>query len=455
MNAETPLPPAADTPGAVALPPPSDGHHLEDLAERIRPRSASNLLLWGILGFFAIALLWAALTELDRTVRGQGRVIPSSQLQIVSNLEGGIVDAILVRVGQNVKAGAPLIRLDQTQTGSEYGSSRAAFNALTAKIARLEAEVAGREPVYPSANDPAMAEQIAIERSLHASRMADLSSLLAASSARVAQAQRSVAEAEATYAARVSARDAARSELNMIRPLVERGIEPRLSLVQSENQAAVAGSEAAAASASIARAASSVAEARSTLAQQRQDWRARAADELATARAEMVARRQAMPALASKVERTVVRAPLAGRVNRVLVSTVGGSVRPGDPLVEVVPSEEGLLVETLVNPKDIARIRLNQPAKVELTAYESAVFGSLPGTVVAISPDATVNERTGESHYTVRVRTTSNALLDQSGRKLPIGPGMIASVSLIGDKRTVLNYIMTPITRLSETAFRE
>lgn len=455
MNAETTLPAAAATPGAIDLPPPSDGHHLEDLVERIQPRNVSNLLLWGILGFFAVALVWASLTQLDRTVRAQGRVIPSSQLQTVSNLEGGIIDAILVRVGQIVPAGAPLIRLDQTSSGSEYGSSRAAFNALEAKIARLEAEVAGREPAYPSGSDPAIAEQVAIERSLHASRMADLASLLSASSARITQAQRGVAEAEATYAARVSARDAAQSELNLIRPLVDRGIEPRLSLIQAQNQAAVAASEASAAAASVARAGSAVAEARSVLVQQRQDWRARAADELATARAEFVARRQAMPALASRVERTVIRAPLAGRVNRVLVSTVGGSVRPGDPLVEVVPSEENLLVEGLVSPKDIARVRVNQDAKVELTAYESAVYGSLRGKVVAISPDATINERTGESHYIVRVRTDQNALADNAGRKLPIGPGMIATVSLLGDKRSVLSYILTPITRLSETAFRE
>ncbi|HEV2746725.1 MAG TPA: HlyD family type I secretion periplasmic adaptor subunit [Allosphingosinicella sp.] len=427
---------------------------LEDYIKRVRPATASNVLLWVIAGFILVFLIWAALTELDRTVRGQGRIIPSSQLQIVSNLEGGIVEAILVKTGDMVKRGAPLVRLDQTSTGSELGSNQAQFDALRVRIARLEAEVAGRSPSFPPATSGSLAEQVAIERSLHASRMADLGSLTAAANARVVQAERSVAEAQAALAARQSAAAAARTELNLIRPLVERGIEPRLSLIQAENQAAVSASEAAAAAAGVTRAQSSVAEARATLAQQRQDWRARAAQELAAAQAEMVALRRALPALSARVERTIVRSPLAGRVNRVLVTTVGGTVPPGGPIAEIVPSDESLLVEVQVRPADIAWVRMGQAAKVNITAYDSSVYGALDGKVVAISPDATINERTGESFYTVRV-ATEDKLFDKAGKQLEIGPGMIADISLLGDKRTVLSYILSPFTRLSETALRE
>nr|WP_295370771.1 HlyD family type I secretion periplasmic adaptor subunit [uncultured Sphingosinicella sp.] len=426
---------------------------LEDYADRVRPKTAANIMLWVIVAFVVAFVLWAAFTELDRAVRGQGRVIPSSQLQVVSNLEGGIVEAILVRTGQIVRRGAPLVRLDQTQTGAEFGSNSAQFEALRMRIARLEGELAGRAPVYPVMGAGG-AEQASIERSLHASRMADLNSLLSAAGSRVTQAERSVVEAQAAHAARRSAQGAAESELNLIRPLVQRGIEPRLSLIQAENAAAVAASEAAAASAAVTRAQSSVAEARSTLAQQRQDWRSKAAQELATAQAEMVALRRTLPALSARVDRTVVRSPLAGRVNRVLVTTVGGTIAPGGPLVEIVPSEESLVVEVQVRPEDIAWVRSDQEAKINITAYDSSIYGSLDGRVVAISPDATVNERTGESFYTVRV-TTTDKLVDQSGRALEIGAGMIADVSLLGDKRTVLSYLLTPITRLSEQAFRE
>ncbi|WP_114953952.1 HlyD family type I secretion periplasmic adaptor subunit [Sphingosinicella terrae] len=429
--------------------------HIEDLTDRIRPRAASTVLLWVITGFILLFFIWAYFAELERTVRGMGRVIPSSQLQIVSNLEGGIVENILVRQGQQVRAGDPLIRLDPTQSGAEFGSGEATLAALSAKIARLSAEIQGREPVYPAASNPAVAEQIRIEQALHASRMADLASMTAAAQARLTQAERAVAEAQATYQARIAAREARQSEADILRPLVERGIEPRLSLAQAESAAAVATSEAEAAAASIARTTAGVAEARSTLAQLRQEWRAQAANELATAQAELAARRRTLPALADRVDRTVVRAPLAGLVNRVLVTTRGGTVGPGAPLVEIVPSEESLLVEARITPQDIAFVSLGQPARVAITAYDRAIYGVLEGNVVAMSPDAVTEERTGETYYVVRVRTAANAIRDTRGNPMPIGPGMVAEVDLLGDPRTVLQYILSPITRLSETALRE
>jgi membrane fusion protein, adhesin transport system len=429
--------------------------HIEDLADRIKPRTASNVLLWVVLGFVVVFVVWAALAELDRTVRGGGRVVASSQLQVISNPEGGVVEAILVRTGQEVGQGEELVRLDRTSTTSDFGSGEASVNALMAKIARLQAEVQGREPVYPAASDPVTANQIAIERSLHASRMAELASLMNAGRAAVAQANGAVREAESMYQARTAARDAREQEVTLIRPLVERGIEPRLSLIQAESAYAVASSEAAAAAASISRARSSVAEAQAGLARQRQDWVALAAGDLAAAQAEFSARRSALPALAERVERTIVRAPLPGRINRVLVTTLGGAVAPGAPLVELVPSEESLLVEVMITPQDIAFVRMNQKAKVNITAYDPSIYGALEGIVVAISPDAVLNEQTGESFYTVQVRTASNALKDRDGRPLPIGTGMVADVSLLGDKRSVLSYLLSPITRLGERAFRE
>ncbi|WP_076071790.1 HlyD family type I secretion periplasmic adaptor subunit [Sphingomonas montana] len=427
--------------------------HIEDLADQVRPRVVSSVLLWAILAFFAILIVWAWATVIDRSVNAQGRIGPTSQLQIVSNLEGGIVSEILVHTGEVVRAGAPLLRLDQTSTTAELGSGRATMGALSAKLARLSAEMAGTQPNFAGvAGDSG---QIASERSLYASRQADLASMLAVGQARIVQSERAVAEARSALEARIAARDSRRTELALIRPLVERGIEPRLTLIQTESAAAVAASEAAAASAALARAQSAVAEARATLSQQRQDWRTRTSDELATARGELGSRSETMPLLADRLARTVVRAPRAGRINRVLVATVGGTVRPGDPLVELVPSDDTLVVEAMVTPKDIAFVRTGQRAKVKITAYDSAIYGSLDGRVTTISPDVTVDQRTGESHYIVRVRTDRDALKDGAGRPLPIGPGMIADVSLLGDKRSVLSYLLTPFTRLRDNAFRE
>ncbi len=429
--------------------------HLEDLTTRIKPRTASNLLLWFVVAFVVAFFIWATFTKLDRTVRGMGRVIPSSQLQIVSNLEGGVVQDILVRSGQQVRRGDELIRLDPTQTGAELGSGEQTVHALDMKIARLTAEITGREPAYPAAPNALAADQIRIEQALHASRMADLNAITAAARARLAQADRAVNEAQSTLQARRTAYEARRSEARILRPLVERGIEPRLSLVQAESQADIAQSEAAAASATLARAHSAVAEARAAMAQVQQEWRATAANELATAQAERSSRIRALPALADRAARTVLRAPLSGRINRVLVTTRGGSIRAGEPVVEIVPSDESLLIEARVSPQDIAFVSLGQHARVAITAYDRSVYGVLEGSVVNISPDAVVDERTGESFYTVRVRTDLNYLLDQRGRRMPIGAGMVAEVDMIGDQRTILQYIMSPITKLGESAFRE
>jgi adhesin transport system membrane fusion protein len=429
--------------------------HLEDLADRIKPKAVSNLLLWLIIGFIVVFIAWASIVKLDRTVHAPGRVVPSSRLQVLSNFEGGVVSAILVHVGDLVKRGQPLVRLDQTQAGAEFGSSEITVGALNAKIARLQAEIAGREPVYPAAATPEVGQQIGIERSLHAARMSDLASLSAAGAARAAQAERAVAEARSAYASRVSARDSAKRQLEMIRPLVDRGIEPQLTLIQLENSAAVAGTDAAQASAAIARAQSAVAEARASLAQVRSSWRAQAGTDLAAAQSEMASRQRSMPALAAKLGRSTVASPVDGRVNRVLVSTVGSSIGAGQPIVEVVPSAETLTVEALVSPKDIAAVRIGQRARVNITAYESGVYGGMDGRVLTISPDATIEERTGESHYTVRVRADAQNFRGPEGQRLVIGPGMTADVNLIGDKRSIMAYILTPFTRLREEALRE
>jgi adhesin transport system membrane fusion protein len=432
-----------------------DIEDVEQMESRWRPKLASNILLWLILGFFVIFVAWAALTEIDRTVRGMGRVIPSSKLQVISNLEGGIVDGIFVKTGEDVKAGAPLVRLDHTMANAELGSGRATISALNAKIARLQAEITGTSPDFGQGLTESDAQAIAIERALYQANLAQYNALVGASRAQITQAQRAINEAQSMYAAKQSAARAAQSELSMIRPLVERGIEPRISLVQAENAASTSSSEAAAASSAIARSQAAAAEANANLTRATQDWKTRSASDLAAAQAELAARRNVLPALADKARRTLITAPLAGRVNRVLVTTVGGSVSPGSPVVEIVPSNEGLVIEAMISPKDIASVRLAQSAKIGITAYDSAVYGRMEGKVIQISPDAVLNEQTGESFYHVQIRTVGEGLKDVDGKPLPIGTGMLADVSLLGNKRSVLSYILTPLTYLKERALRE
>lgn len=413
-------------------------------------RKSANIILWAIVAFVLLAILWASLTEIDRSVRGMGTVVPSSKLQVVSNLEGGVIEEIVVKAGQAVKRGDILVRLSPTMTGADFGSSTAEVSALEAKIARLDAEVRGISPNYGQAPDG----QIAIEQSLHSARMAELQSAQALGAARVNQAERAVSEAQSLLEARRSTYAALQEELAMIRPLVETRVVPRLDLIKTENQANVALREVESAQAALARAHSGVAEARAETARLRSDWMRASAAELSQAQAELNAKKERLPALSDRVDRTIIRSPVNGTVNRVLVTTVGGSVAAGNPIAEIVPSKDALYVEAMVRPQDIANVSLGQNAVVEITAYPRTVYGTLTGTVTSISPDAVKDEKTGESFYTVEIQT-SEELLDKSGAPLQIGPGMVANVNLLGEKRSILSYIFTPITRLKDTAFRD
>ena len=413
-------------------------------------RKSANLVLWVVMALVVIGFAWAALTEIDRSVRGMGQVVPSSKLQVVSNLEGGVIEEILVKPGETVKKGDIIVRLSPTQTGAAFGSSTAEVSALEARIARLNAEVRGTNPAYGSAPEG----QVEIESSLHRARMTELNSAMAAASARVSQAQRMVVEAQSLLEARRSTLEASRKELEMIRPLVGPKIIPEVDLIRAENQALVAQKEVDSAQAALSRAHSSVAEAQAQAAQTRSDWLSRTAAELSMTQAELSAKRQQLPALSDRVDRTVIRSPVAGKVNRVLVTTVGGTVSAGSPVAEIVPSNDILYVEARINPQDIANVRIDQDARVEITAYNRAIYGTLDGTVTSISPDAVKDEQSGEPYYTVEIQTQER-LVDRSGKPLSIGPGMVANVNLLGEKRSILSYLFTPITRLGQTAFRD
>lgn len=415
--------------------------NIERLPDRIAPSRAANLLLWVIAAFVVIFVAWAALARVDEVSRAQGRVIPSRQLQVVSNLEGGIVREILVRQGQKVQAGQPLLRLDATQFSAQFTKEQEGYNALVARITRLQAEVDGTAPAFPPGLITTSPALVSAERSLHQARQSELAAALSVARSQLDQAQTMVTT-------RAQAKSLADRELALIGPLVEKGIEPQIELLRAQSAASQAGGEYRAAQSAAAQAAS---ELRSV----REQFRSKAVDDLTAAKAELAGMGRELPALQDRVTRAELRAPISGTVNRVLIATVGGVVKPGEPLVEIVPSDDALVVEARVSPADIAFVHPNQKAQVKLTAYDYAIYGSLSGQVERISPDAVLtDERTGETNYLVRVRTEGR-LRDQSGRPLAITPGMVAEIDLLGEKRSILSYILSPIERGASKALRE
>lgn len=432
-----------------------NAHSFEHYADRIAPRTASRVLLWVILSFLFALLVLAFVLKVSSTTRAQGRVIPSSQLQTISNLEPGIVANILVHPGDRVRRGQTLVLMDPTEATADLGKGAVTADALQARIVRLQAEIAGTTPNWPADLERRAPDLVLAERKLHDSRMAELSSQIAAANARASAARQDAVASELTAQTRAAAGRSAAERAAMIRPLVDKGIEPRMSLVQAENDESNAQGDAASARESAGRANASAAEARAEVAQARADWLAKTGQDLAQARADFASQQSVLPAAEQRVRRTTVVSPVNGTVNRVLVTTRGSSVQAGSPLVEVVPSDDRLIVEAQVKPADIGFIYSHQKATVKITAYDSSLYGSLHGEVVSISPDATVDQKTNQSYYTIQVATDQKALRAPSGEMLPVGAGMVAEVDLLGRKRRIISYLLTPISRVTETAFRE
>ena len=423
--------------------------------EPLPASAASRLMLWSITGFTAVMIAWASVAEVNESAIAPGRIVPQRPLQVISNLEGGVVADIFVHPGDRVVAGQPLLRLDPGTAAADFGRGTVSANALSARILRLEAEASGLVPMFPAALVTAAPGAVEAERALWQAHARDVANAVAGSKARLDGATRTLAEAEATAAASAEARAQAAREVAMMAPLVDKGIEPRLTLDRARSALVQAEASATGTAQAVARSRASVAEARSATASAEDRWRAEASSDLTVARAELAGQQAGLPSLRRRVERADLRSPVSGTVQRVLVSTIGSAVAPGAPLVEVVPTEGALAVAARVRPRDIGLVHLGQSALIKVTAYDSSIYGKLKGRVTRISPDAVVDDRGLDGWYEVRIETPSRSLKGPGGRPVMVGTGMVTEVNLLGAPRTVLSYLMSPVTKLRDDAFRE
>ncbi len=413
----------------------------------------SLLLLWAIALFFVALFTWTAIAEVDTVTRAEGRVIPSAKMQVIQNLEGGIVSEILVKQGQSVNAGDRLVALSTVQLDGDLKARSQQVFALEARAARLLALANGQQPQFPKNLGAAAPELVAAETASFLSRKLEQESQLSVLSSQLQQKTQELEEARIGLLATRKSLELGREERSTIARLVERGLEPRLELVRAERSIAEQEGRADVAAATIERLRSAITEMGARKESLVRQFRSEALIELNRTLAKLSPLQQAMPALQDKVTRTEIRAPMKGIVNRVFVTTLGGIIRPGDPIVEVVPADDQLVVEALVSPKDIGFVKLAQPARVKITAYDYSIFGAMEGTVQSISADAVPNEK-GEAFFQVRVQTKTRAI-EAIDKKLPIMPGMQAQIDIITGKKTILQFLSKPIVAVKENAFRE
>lgn len=411
----------------------------------------ARALLYGMFIAFIALLVWAALAPIDEVARGQGKVIPSRQTQVVQSFDGGVVQEVLVREGQVVDKGDLLVRIDPTRFVSNFRENRADLLSLQARAARLRALVNNTEPVFPpaiSVESPALEDN---ERALYRSNLAELEEQKGIVAQQLLQRQKELDEIQARLAQATRAYELSSEELRVTRPLLGSGAISEVEILRLERDASNAEGERQQALAQKERIESAIDEARNRQRQVelevKNEWR----KELSETLARLASLSEAGTGLEDRIKYADIRAPVRGTVQRLFVKTIGGVVQPGREVLEMIPLEDELLVEAKISPKDIAFVRPGQQAMVKLSAYDFTVYGGLTGTLDHISADTITDEEDDQTYYLVRI-TTQKAGFDDN---LPVMPGMTAQVDIMTGKKTVLSYLLKPVLRAKQNALTE
>jgi adhesin transport system membrane fusion protein len=410
----------------------------------------AKVLVRSILIVSTVLIGWAAFAKLDEITKGEGKVIPSRQLQILQSLDGGIVSEIGVQEGQVVEIGQLLLKIDSTRFESSVRESRTQYLALAAKVARLRALAEGKPYIPPPEvlkEDPATAEE---ERRLYEAGKSSVESQVSIARQQLAQRQQELAEVRAKREQATQAYEFTAKELAVTKPLINSGAVSEVELLRLERDTSRFRGERDMAGAQIARVQASINEANGKIEEVTFAFRNEVRKELSDAVAKLNGVNEGGIGLADKVKHSVIRSPVKGTVKRLMVNTVGGVVQPGRDIIEVVPLEDALILEAKVAPKDIAFLRGGQRAMVKFTAYDFSVYGGLEATLEHVGADSITDEK-GNTYYLVRVRTTKSQL----GPNLPIIPGMVAEVDIITGEKSFLAYLLKPVLRAKQASFTE
>jgi len=434
-----------------------------------KPAAAYRLMSCAIIAFFIFLLIWAALAEVDEVTRAEGQVVASQRIQAVQNLEGGILNELLALEGQLVEQGDVLARLDNETAASNYRDAiNRALDHQTA-IVRLQAELERKPPVFSenvtvwlieltgaplSAEIETYAAQVfrdqtaawqaralqqeaerALLRSQHEQRMLEVEE----QTARLRQVEDNLA--------------ITREKIAMIEPLVAKGSFSRVEFMRLQSQEVALRGERDTLNAALPRAEAAAAEVAQRMTFREAEINAAITDEMNKRRLELASIRESISAGGDRVTRTELRSSVRGIVRQVYINTVGGVVKPGESIMDIVPLDGTLLVEARVRPSDVAFLRPGQGAMVKISAYDFSIYGGLPGRLEQISAD-TIEDKRGETFYQVRVRTDTNAIVYQ-GKELGIMPGMLATVDIMTGKKTVLDFILKPVLKTKQNALRE
>ncbi|WP_280550463.1 HlyD family type I secretion periplasmic adaptor subunit [Halomonas sp. 11-S5] len=414
------------------------------------PIRARGFLYVVVLAVVAL-LVWASFASIDEVTRGTGRVIPSSQLQRVQSFDGGVVQEILVEEGQRVEAGELLMRIDPTRFVSNFRENRAKAQSLQARAERLRALATG-SPFSPSDELVDKAPEIVDqERELYQNGLDKLAEEKSILQERLSQRRAELEEAQSRRDTAARELSMASQELNLTRPLLQSGAVSEVEVLRLQREVSRASGDRAQAASQVERLQSAIEEAQAQLREVELDARNEWRSELSRTLGELAALDESSTGLQDRVRLSEIRSPVEGVIQRLNVTTLGGVVQPGQEVVDIVPTDDALLVEARIAPQDIAFLHPGQPATIKLTAYDFAIYGGLEAELDHISAD-TITDDEGNTFYLVRVRTAEDA---QTHQRLDVIPGMTAQVDIMTGKRTVMQYLLKPVLRAWDNSMGE
>ncbi|BCB08612.1 HlyD family type I secretion periplasmic adaptor subunit [Vreelandella venusta] len=403
----------------------------------------ARLFLYTVLVAIIALIVWASFAAIDEVTRGAGRVIPASQLQRIQSFDGGAIEQIMVREGQMVSAGDVLMQVDPTRFVSDFRENRAQRFALEARAERLRALATGTTFDPSEELRQEVPDIVMQEREVYESRREELREQENVLNDRIRQRQEELREAQARRDTAQREANMAGQELNLTRPLLASGAVSEVEVLRLQREVSRATGERNQAAAAVSRLEAGVEEAEGQLlelgAERRSEWR----NELAQTLGDLNALQQSGTGLQDRVRLTEIRSPVDGVIQRLYVNTIGGVLQPGQEVVDIVPSDDQLLVEARIAPQDIAFLHPGQPATIKLTAYDYAIYGGLQAELDHISAD-TITDDEGNTFYLVRVRSLQDESISD---QLQVIPGMTAQVDIVTGKRTVMQFLLKPVLR--------
>ncbi|HKS14037.1 MAG TPA: HlyD family type I secretion periplasmic adaptor subunit [Pseudomonas sp.] len=421
---------------------------IEDVPRVVR------LTIWGVIAFFLFLIVWASFAPIDEVTRGEGKAVPSSRVQKVQNLEGGIVAEIFAKEGEIVEVGEPLLRLDETRFASNVGETEADRQAMALRVERLSAEVESVPLKIPEDLRTAAPSQAANEESLYQSRRQQFQDEIGGLEQQLVQRQQELREFNSKRAQYANGLQLLRQEIAMSEPLVARGAISQVEILRLRRSEVENRGQLDATALAIPRAEAAIKEIQSKIEETRGKFRSDALTQLNEARTELNKATATGKALDDRVNRTLVTSPVRGIVKQLLVNTVGGVIQPGSDIVEIVPMDDTLVIEAKILPKDIAFLHPGQEATVKFTAYDYTIYGGLKAKLEQIGADTITDEDKKTTYYLIRLRTDSSHL-GSDEKPLQIIPGMVATVDILTGKKTIMSYLLKPIMKARSEALRE